>query len=371
MKKKVLIFLVAVATPLLCETYLSNKSCNECHPDIYNEYQASWHAKTWFNDTFHKKVAGKIPVYDCGRCHMPSADNLRAMEEGKTRPNPIHKRQKDAISCFYCHTIAYVKAAHRFNEIQSARQAEGYKPTLYGSLENPDDSDKHAMVRSPIYERYACLGCHGHKRNSYGVLIFRTVEGTDGSKKCIECHMPMVSGGPEKMNKRSRLEHHSHRFPGIHSASMRQKSVDISIVPEGDTLSVRLKNKMGHPLIIQPGRMKYLHITLLRDGKKIWENFADNPREDTQACFVTDFVDDDGKPVAIPYFAKKRGFVNNLEAYKEKTLRYKVPSLHKNDRIVVEMFVIPAKPSCARAIGLDEKSFTRPILMKRVETNVR
>jgi len=357
--------------PLLCATYLSNKSCNECHPDIYREYQASWHAKTWFNDAFHKKVAGKIPVYDCGRCHMPSAKNLKDMEEGRTRPNPIHKRQKDAISCFYCHTIAYVRAAHRFNEIQTARQAEGYKPTLYGALENPDDSDKHAMVHSPIYEKYACLGCHGHKRNGNGVLIFQTVEGADGSKKCIECHMPETSGPPEKMNKRSRQVHHSHRFAGIHSAAMRQKSVDIAVEAAGESLSVKLKNKMGHPLIIQPGRMKYLHIEIFRDGRRIWQNFADNPRDDRQACFVTDFVDDRGRPVAIPYFAKKRGFVNNLGAGEEKTLRYKVPSLHKDDRIVVEMFVVLAKPSCAKAIGLDEKAFTRPLSMKRVETKVK
>ena len=365
------VYFLLFAVSLLCAEYLTNKSCNECHPDIYDEYQSSWHSHTWYNDELHRKAAQKVPVYDCGRCHMPAAANLSDMEAGKTWPQEHHKEQKDAISCFYCHQIAYVRQAHRFNEITLARQAAGYKPTLYGSLENPDDSDKHAMVKSPIYDKYACMGCHSHKRNGNDVLIFGAMKEGEDSKGCIKCHMPYTDGPPEKMNKRARTRHRSHFFAGIRDEAMRQKSVDISIEAEGNEIAVRLENRMGHPLIIQPARMKYLKVTLYRDGKKIWQNFQKSPREDAQGCFVTDFVDAEGKPVAIPYFAKKRGFVNNLEAKEVKTLHYKVPSLHKDDRIVAEMFVLLAKPSCAAAVGLQEERWTTPLLMKRVETTVK
>ena len=78
----------------------------------------------------------------------------------------------------------------------------------------------------------------------------------------------------------------------------------------------------------------------------------------------------DGSEADIPYFANKRGYYNNLEAYKSKILHYEIPTLHKGDRIVSEMFVILAKPSCVKATHLDKK-WQKPILMKRVEIRVK
>jgi len=368
---KKLLFLSVIALSLFSADYLTNKSCQECHPDIYDEYQTSYHSKTYFNDELHRKVAQKIPVYDCGRCHMPAAKNLKDMEEGRTTPNPIHKEQKDAVSCFYCHQIAYVKKAHKYNKITMDRQAEGYKTSLYGSLEDPDDSDKHAMVKSPIYDKYACMGCHSHKRNNQDVLIFQAMDENQDSKECIKCHMPYIEGPVEKMNKKSRNRHRSHYFAGIHDAHMREQSVDISIKPEGDKVVVELENRMPHPLVIHPTRMKYLKLEVIRDGKVIWRNFEKDPTEDKQGSFYTEFEDEKGKIVGIPYYAKKVAYSNNLGPKEKKELVYKVPTLHKDDRIVAELYVVLAKPSCAAAAGIEDESLTRPILMKRVETTVK
>ncbi len=363
--------LIGISLPLLCAEYLTNKSCQECHPDIYDEYRMSWHARGYFNDTLHREVSKKIPRYDCGACHMPAATNQEALTDGSVRPNPIHQTQRDAVACFYCHQIAYVKAAHAHNEITLARQAEGYKPTLYGSLENPDDSDKHAMVHSPIYSRYACTGCHGHKRNAQGVLVFRTANQAGDSQPCIRCHMPYTDGAPEKMNKRARAHHRSHRFAGIHDTSMREKSVAITFEnPSDNRLCVTLKNTMGHALIIHPARMKYLALSLIRDNATVWKNFTHTPDEDPEACFEVSFEDSEGKPAAIPYFAAKRGRENNLEANASKTLCYKVPSLHKDDRIVAQLYVVPAKADCAAAAGLGGTGWTEPLLMKETAWTV-
>jgi hypothetical protein len=371
MKKIILMALLGLSCALFSAEYLTNKSCNECHPDIYDEHQASYHAKTWFNDELHRKVAQKLPKYDCGHCHMPAAKNMDDLDAGKTWPRENHPEQKDAVSCFYCHQIAFVKKAHRYNKIILAKQAAGYKPSLYGSLDNPDDCDKHASVKSPIYDRYACLGCHAHKRNQNDVLIFEAMDDKQDSRECIKCHMPETSGPPEKMNKRARSEHKSHFFAGIHDAAMRAKGLDITIEPHGESIDVVLKNKMGHPLIIQPARMKFLKLTVWRHGKKIWQNYQKSPEEDQQGCFHVEFEDENGQVVAIPYFAKKVGFTNNLKAKETKILHYKVPGLKKNDKIVAEMYVILAKPGCAAGLHLQDKSLTEPILMKRVETVVR
>ena len=362
------IFYTLFAT-LLSANYLTNKSCSECHEGIFEEYQSSYHSKTYFNDELHRKVAdlaAKEDNYDCSSCHMPSAPNQKELENGTAKQNQTDQRDKDAISCFYCHQIAYVKQKHLKNRIILARQAEGYKPTIYGSLKNPEDSDKHTMTHSPIYDKYACVGCHSHKRNSHDTLIFNAMSEKEDSKECIKCHMPLIDGKVEKMDKKSRLQHHNHTFDGIHDASMRKKSLDIDISASKNTLHVKLKNRMPHPLIIQVARLKYLKLTIKRGKKIIWKNYKKSPTEDKQGAFKIDFLGKDGKPVIIPAFAYKRGFVNNIEAKETKILKYRVPNLKKGDIITASMYVILAKPSCWKILDLKDSSLKTPMLLNSI-----
>jgi hypothetical protein len=289
------------------------------------------------------------------------------------KPEKNDVRHTDAVSCFYCHQIAYVKAAHRSNEIVLAKQDASLKPQLFGSLDNPDESDKHAMVRSPIYDKYACSGCHSHKRNKNGVLIFRAMKEGEDSTGCIRCHMPEESGGPEKMNKKARSHHHGHAFAGIHDAVMRTKGLDIAVQAEkGDkTLTLTLHNKMDHPLIIQPAREKYIETVVVRNGKTLWRNFKEKPSEDIQAYFAIEYLDDKGRMLAVPYTAVKRGFVNNIDANETKTLRYSLPeALQKGDRIVATEYVVFAKRNCVDTLHLDPK-WSEPVEMKKVEKVIK
>ncbi len=365
--KKLLIISPVITLLLQATPYLSNKSCKECHPKIYDEYMHSWHSKGYFNNKLHRAVADKVPVYDCAKCHMPAAPDREKLASGASEPKAIYKEDSDAVSCFYCHQIAFVKEAHLSNNIILAKQAQGYKPSLFGSLQNPDSSDKHSMVHSPIYDKYACIGCHSHKRNKHGVLIFEATKPGEDSKECIKCHMPYESGGVEKMNRRARSRHRSHYFKGVHDAKMRQKSVDIKITPSKERLKITLTNKMGHPLIIQAARQMYLHTQIFRDGKAIWSSFKKSPQEDKKALFVTDYLLADGKEAPVPYFATKKGFSNNLKAKKSLNLEYKIPSLKKGDKIVSALYVELAKPSCIKVTGLDKKKWGKALLMKRVE----
>ncbi len=361
--------ILGIFSVLLSAKYLTNKDCKECHGDIYNEYESSYHSKNYFNDELHRKVANKVSTktYDCASCHMPAADNIKDLIDGKARPDKNNKTHRDGISCFYCHQIAFVKKAHFRNKIILARQAEGYKPTLYGSLKDPEDSDKHTMTHSPIYRKYACIGCHSHKRNAHDVVVFDAMNGSDDGRDCIKCHMPEVPGKVEDMDKKNRKTHHSHRFLGIHDASMRAKGIDLHIAVKGDNeIEVKLENKMPHPLIIQASRLKYLQVEVIRDNKVIWKNFKDSPLEDKKGAFVTEFADQNGKFVAIPAFAYKRGFVNNLKAKETKTLVYKTVALKKGDVIKASMFVILAKPSCSDVLPLKDRKLTEPLLMKEV-----
>ncbi|MBD3840180.1 MAG: hypothetical protein IE878_07370, partial [Epsilonproteobacteria bacterium] len=291
------------------DKYLDNHSCSECHEKIYEEYQDSAHAKSYFDDELHRAIANKVSAktYRCATCHMPMANNLDALLTGEARPNQTNKTHTDAISCYFCHTIAYVKSAHEHNLNIKARQAENFKPTLYGRLDNPDESDKHSSSKNPIYGQKVCLGCHSHKRNDYNVTVFRAMEEGQDSISCIKCHMPELQGGAEKMDKRARGHHASHHFLGIHDKEFRAKGIDITITIEGDnTIIIKLTNKMEHPLIIQPARVKYLEVKVLRNGRTVWQNYKEDPHEDAQGVFEYRFKDKEGNKIE-KFIAVKSG----------------------------------------------------------------
>jgi len=346
--------------------YFDNHSCKECHEKIYEEFQGSQHAKGYFNDELHRKIADTASKdkYACATCHMPMADNLKDLISGEARPDKNNKTHTDAISCYFCHTIAYVKSAHKFNINTKARQAENYKPTLYGRLHNPDDSDKHSSASNPVYAKKVCMGCHSHKLNDNNVTIFRAMDKKQDSIGCIKCHMPEIEGGAEKMDKRARGQHASHKFLGIHDKEFRKTGVDINISAEKKKLTVVLTNKMEHPLIIQPARAKFLKIEVERKSKVIWQNYKTDPAEDKQGYFAYSFKRDK-TDIIIPATATE-GSIYNLNAKETKILIYKIPSFEKGDRVTVSLYVQLAKSDCAKVIKLEDENLTKPILIKKV-----
>jgi hypothetical protein len=349
---------------------LDNHSCNECHEKIYEEYQLSAHAKGYFNDELHQKIANKADIkkYACATCHMPMADNLQDLIDGKARPDKDNKTHTDSVSCYFCHTVAYVKKAHSQNINIKARQAQNFKPTLYGRLDNPDESDKHSSSKSPVYGQKVCMGCHSHKLNEHNVTIFRAMSKNQDSLGCIKCHMPQVAGGAEKMDKRSRGHHVSHKFLGIYDKEFRATGLDINISNTANTLQITLTNKMGHPLIIQPARVKYLEVKVFRKGKEIWRNYQEKPNEDKEVFFEYRFKDKEGKKIIIPANAYSQE-INNLEANASKTVHYPV-QLHKGDVVKATMFVRFAKLDCQSVVSLKDELFKTTHLLKEVEKTI-
>jgi len=348
------------------DKYLDNHSCHECHEKIYDEFQTSFHSKGYFNDTLHHKIADKVSTkeYACATCHMPMADNLKDLITGKARPDKTNKTHTDAVSCYFCHTIAYVKTAHKFNVNTKARQAKNYKPTLYGRLTDPDESDKHSSTSNPIYAKKVCMGCHSHKLNDNNVTIFRAMDSKQDSESCIECHMPEVSGGAEKIDKKARGRHASHKFLGIHDVEFRKKGIDIVIEAEDKSLTITLENKMTHPLIIQPARVKFLKIEVSRAGEIVWKNYNKSPNEDAQGYFAYAFKDG-SKRVIIPAHATT-GTTNNIEAKEIKILKYDTIEFKKGDEIKVGLYVKLAKRDCSNVIDLKDSNLTESSLIKEI-----
>lgn len=364
--------LVAVSLTwlIVARPYIPNSKCKECHETIYEEYSHSAHARSYFTDELHRKVANASnpKTYACAPCHMPAAGDVEDLVAGRRRPDPRDVRERDGVSCFFCHTIAYVKKAHHFNLNLPARQAEGYKPSLFGSLVNPDDSDKHSSLDSPIYLDNVCMGCHSHKVNENNVTIFRAMHPTDNSRGCVRCHMPKVPGGAEKHNNRNRSEHRSHRFLGIRDEKFRATGYEIHLQKTGEGIDLTLTNRMPHPMIIQPARAKYLEIVVTRNGRVVWRNYHKRPSEDRQGYFAYRFFKE-GKPIIIPTPATSAK-VNNLLGKESRILHYKIPGLKKGDRVSVTLYARLAKAECLKVLTLEERSFTTPIRIKRVEWTV-
>jgi len=365
MKLFLLLLLVFSTLSYPKDKYFDNHACNECHDQIYEEYQTSAHSMGYFNDELHRSIADKVSTkeYTCAVCHMPMADNISDLINGKARPDKNNKTHTDAVSCYFCHTIAYVKKAHKFNINTKARQAENYKPSLYGRLDNPEDSDKHSSIKNPIYGQKVCMGCHSHKLNDNNVTTFRAMGEKQNSTKCIKCHMPEISGGAEKLDKRARGHHASHKFLGIHDKEFRATGMDINISATASSIEVNLTNKMGHPLIVQPARVKYLEVKVLRDGKEIWKSYKLEPKEDKEAFFEYTFKDKDGKKLIIPDKAHS-GDMNNLEMGKSKTLKYKGMKLKKGDIVKATMFVRFAKKDCHLVVSLKDNKYNKAHIIK-------
>jgi hypothetical protein len=176
--------------------------------------------------------------------------------------------------------------------------------------------------------------------------------------------MPKLAGGVEKIDKKARDKHVSHKFLGIHDVEFRKKGVDINITTDEKRLNITLTNKMEHPLIIQPARAKFLKIEISRAGRVIWRNYKKEPSEDKKGYFAYSFMQD-SKKVIIPADATK-GSVNNLNAKESRVLSYTIPKLIKSDKITVGFYVKLAKRSCAKVISLNDSNFTQPQLIKEV-----
>jgi len=366
----VLILLLLAIQGVQAAEYKSNKSCKECHEKIYDEYRMSAHSKGFFTDELHREVALKASPkrYECAVCHMPAANNMSDILSGNAFPDPSNVTHTDAVSCYFCHTIAYVKESHKFNINLPAKQAEGYKPSLFGSLKDPDHNDKHSALHSPIYRANACKGCHSHKLNDFNTTIFEAMKPGEDSKECIKCHMPMLPGGVEKLNHKNRTEHMSHRFLGIRDENFRKKGVDIAVTSKANTIMVTLVNKMPHPLIIQPARAKYLRVSVLRGDKKIWSNYKNSPEEDRKSYFAYIFKKN-GKRINIPATATET-IAHNLPAKGSLKLEYRVPSLESGDIVKVELILRLAKRDCSKVVTLKEYIWTEEQIIKSVEYKV-
>lgn len=341
--------------------YPSSESCNECHENIYREHTTSMHHKSSiFKDEVHAKVKNAVnsDKYKCAICHMPATKNLRGVMSGEKQPDPNSYRQTDGVSCFFCHQISkiYDSKAHKIN-FSNYRGEE--KPTVFGALEKPYESNEHYSESNDIYKNSeVCMGCHSHKQNAKGFEVCNTKNQYDKTSDCIGCHMPSTPGTIEKKDKGIRDYYASHKFLGVHSQEMVKKAVKLELVYEDGLLELTINNKMGHSIITHPMRLKFVKTAITRGSKIIWSNFKESPLEDKEASFVIVFKDADGN-AAMPHKAIDYKLNRNLKASSSKVIKYSVPKLQKGDEVKSTWVSYIVSPKIAKKLDIKTKDIVK------------
>nr|WP_321267429.1 multiheme c-type cytochrome [uncultured Sulfurimonas sp.] len=343
-------------------TYPSSESCNECHENIYREHKSSMHHKSsLFKDEVHAKVKNSVSKdqYKCAICHMPATKDLRAVMSGEKQPDPNDHRQTDGVSCFFCHQISkiYDSPSHKIN-FSNYKGEE--KPTVFGSMKKPYESNEHKSQSNEIYKNSeVCMGCHSHKQNGHGFEVCNTKNQYDKTSDCIGCHMTRTPGTVEKKNKGMRKNYASHDFLGVHSQEMVKKAVKLELHYEAEILKLTITNKMGHSVITHPMRLKFAKTVIKRGSKTIWSNFKDSPIEDAEASFIIVFKDSQGN-TSMPHTAIDYKLNRNLKANESKVIEYKVPKLQKGDEIHTVWISYIINPAIAKKLDITTKDIVKP-----------
>ncbi|MEA2111732.1 MAG: multiheme c-type cytochrome [Campylobacterota bacterium] len=344
--------------------YPSSESCNECHENIYREHVSSMHHKSsLFKDEVHSKVKNAVNKnkYKCAICHMPAAKNLRAIMSGEKQPNPKSYRQTDGVSCFFCHQISKIYDS-KVHKINFSNYKGEKKPTVFGNLKKPYESNEHYSQSNEIYKNSeVCMGCHSHKQNALGFEVCNTKNQYNKTSDCIGCHMPSTPGTIEKKDKGIRDSYKSHEFLGVYSSAMVKKAVKLELLYKNKVLELTINNKMGHSIITHPMRLKFAKTVIIRDKKVIWSNFKQSPIEDKEATFIIVLKDAQDKP-SLPNKAVGYKLNRNLKASSSKTIKYSVPKLQKGDEIKTTWISYIINPKIAKKLDITTEDIIKPYI---------
>ncbi len=358
--KKFLLFLAFLTLTFANYKFAPNEECKSCHPLIFEEFQSSMHANsTIFKDPIHKAVwdihpAKKRESYDCAKCHTPAADNLKELITPKNGilPDKNSKTQNEAISCAYCHRIKEIKEGLKTNINIISKEPKKYFGTLKDHIKSPYheiDTSNQNFLKGNV-----CMGCHSHKRNRFGLNVCSTNENREiENANCVSCHMPKVKGSVSTL--RETKTHTFHGFAGAHAHHDKlSKYVDIEFLPKLRGFEIAVNSKVPHDLLLHPLRVAFLKVSVIRNGKKVFEK---------KEIFVR-VIGAEGKPTP-PWLAKEVVKDTMIKENEKRVLKYSF-ELQKDDKIVAILGYKLVKPPMVKKLKLENVEIAnKPFILKK------
>ena len=233
--------------------FMESDSCKRCHNDVFNDWNASVHHFSSFNNQWYRKsieymqdVVGTKPTKWCGGCHDPAVLYSGLMDTPIKQI--VHRPEAQAgLGCMMCHSIAQVKSTMGqgdfYLEYPKLHELAASKNPVVRSLHdfltylNPEPHRRTFL--KPFMRNQAaefCSSCHkvhldapvNHYRwfrgfNEYDNWQASGVSGYGArsfyypakSQQCSDCHMPL-----EKSRDAGNIDGfiHSHRFPAANTA---------------------------------------------------------------------------------------------------------------------------------------------------------
>lgn len=202
--------LVAVFSPTEAaappQAFTSSQQCRECHEEVFAEWESSQHAQSWTNPDV-RALSDDFANTNCIDCHAPRP----IFDTGlANRPLPRNSRRVEGVDCIACHLLPDGRIAGTVD-----RPAAPCRPTATTELQR---------------EEY-CAVCHDQHLT---VQQWLASEWPSRGMGCIECHMPLRDGDPNRGR--------DHRCLGGHDLPLVQSAVELRGVMEDGRWVAELEN---------------------------------------------------------------------------------------------------------------------------------
>ena len=197
------------------QAFSSSRDCQDCHQEIYAEWQDSQHAISWTNPAV-RFLSNDFAKEDCIDCHAPQPIFVTGIGE---RVKPRTLRRAEGVDCISCHQLP----AH----------ADGSPGGMAGGVTN-DRVACRPVERRELVRPDSCAGCHNQHQTVDQWRLSSFADGPD-KKTCNDCHMPWKEA-PDGTRYRS------HRFAGGDVLEMLQMAVTLGGEPVDGAWTVTIAN---------------------------------------------------------------------------------------------------------------------------------
>lgn len=197
------------APPAPPRTFNSSTECGECHREVFDEWQESWHSKAW-TDPEVRALSNDFANTDCIDCHAPRP----VFETGiGQRVLPRETRRAEGVDCIACHLLPDDRVAGTIDAPSAP-----CRPTITTALANVD----------------FCAPCH----NQHGTVdqwrASKYAQPGPGYQDCLACHMPYRDGDPSKGR--------DHRMHGGHDLELVRRAVALRVARVEGRAVVEVEN---------------------------------------------------------------------------------------------------------------------------------
>lgn len=209
-----LLYQIVLAPPAAAQpvtSFTSSQQCQECHAQVFEEWQGSQHAFSYRNPRV-RELSNEFSNKDCIDCHAPQPVFVTGMGE---RVLPRSARMAEGVDCIACHALP--------------PEPDGSPGGMAGTVSS-DRAACRPVQRRELQRPQFCAGCHDQHKT---VRQWAASSWAD-RKDCLDCHMPYRDGNIENGR--------DHRCLGGNDLGLLRSAVELRATRDGAGVAVELEN---------------------------------------------------------------------------------------------------------------------------------